>query len=41
MAHSVPSGVVGDGCFLMNGQELATAVATGTHLVLIVVNNSM
>jgi acetolactate synthase-1/2/3 large subunit len=33
--------VAGDGCFLMNGQELATAVAAGTRLVVIVVNNSM
>lgn len=31
----------GDGCFLMNGQELATAVATGARLVVIVVNNGM
>ena len=33
--------VAGDGCFLMNGQELATAVAAGARLVVIVVNNSM
>jgi acetolactate synthase-1/2/3 large subunit len=33
--------VAGDGCFLMNGQELATAVTAGTRLVVIVVNNGM
>ncbi|MCC7017192.1 MAG: thiamine pyrophosphate-binding protein [Rhodospirillales bacterium] len=31
----------GDGCFLMNGQELATAVAHGANAVFIVVNNGM
>jgi acetolactate synthase-1/2/3 large subunit len=31
----------GDGCFLMNGQELATAVAQGANAVFIVVNNGM
>jgi acetolactate synthase-1/2/3 large subunit len=31
----------GDGCFLMNGQELATAVQYGADFVLIVVNNGM
>ena len=31
----------GDGCFLMNGQEFATAVQYGANLVCIVVNNSM
>ncbi len=31
----------GDGCFLMNGQELATAVQYGASLVVIVVNNGM
>jgi acetolactate synthase-1/2/3 large subunit len=33
--------IAGDGCFLMNGQELATAVTAGARLVVIVVNNSM
>ena len=31
----------GDGCFLMNGQELATAVAHGANAIFIVVNNDM
>ncbi|TCB82204.1 thiamine pyrophosphate-binding protein [Acinetobacter sp. ANC 4173] len=31
----------GDGCFLMNGQELATAAHYGANLVVIVVNNGM
>jgi acetolactate synthase-1/2/3 large subunit len=31
----------GDGCFLMNGQELATAVREKANVVFIVVNNSM
>ncbi len=31
----------GDGCFLMNGQELATAVAYGASAIFIVVNNGM
>jgi acetolactate synthase-1/2/3 large subunit len=31
----------GDGCFLMNGQELATAVQYGANVVFIVVNNGM
>jgi len=31
----------GDGCFLMNGQELATAVQYGANVVVIVVNNGM
>lgn len=29
----------GDGCFLMNGQELATAVRYGLNIVFIVINN--
>jgi acetolactate synthase I/II/III large subunit len=33
--------LAGDGCMLMTGQELATAVQYGVHLVLIVVNNGM
>ncbi len=31
----------GDGCFMMNGQELATAVRYGLNIVFVVVNNSM
>ena len=33
--------VAGDGCFLMNGQELATAVQYGANVVVIVANNGM
>jgi acetolactate synthase-1/2/3 large subunit len=33
--------LAGDGCMLMTGQELATAVQYGAHVVLIVVNNGM
>ena len=31
----------GDGCFLMNGQELATAVQYGLNIVFVVVDNGM
>ena len=31
----------GDGCFLMTGQELATAVQYGINVIVIVVNNNM
>ncbi|WP_454689269.1 thiamine pyrophosphate-binding protein [Achromobacter aloeverae] len=31
----------GDGCFLMNGQEMATAVQYGLNVIFIVVNNAM
>jgi len=31
----------GDGCFLMNGQELATAMQYGANVLIIVVNNGM
>jgi acetolactate synthase-1/2/3 large subunit len=31
----------GDGCFLMNGQELATAVAHGLAIVFVVIDNGM
>ncbi|WP_372868638.1 thiamine pyrophosphate-dependent enzyme, partial [Pseudomonas sp.] len=31
----------GDGCFMMNGQELATAAQYGANLIVIVVNNGM
>jgi acetolactate synthase-1/2/3 large subunit len=34
-------GFAGDGCFLMNGQELATAVHYGLAVVVIVINNGM
>ncbi len=33
--------VAGDGCFLMNGQELATAAQYGLKILFIVVNNGM
>ncbi|MDY0873027.1 thiamine pyrophosphate-binding protein [Dongia rigui] len=31
----------GDGCFMMNGQELATAVQYGANVVFLVINNGM
>jgi acetolactate synthase-1/2/3 large subunit len=31
----------GDGCFMMNGQELATAVSLRLNIVVLVVNNDM
>lgn len=31
----------GDGCFMMNGQELATAMQYGSNVIVVVVNNSM
>jgi len=31
----------GDGCFLMNGQELATAVQHGLRIVFVVIDNGM
>jgi acetolactate synthase-1/2/3 large subunit len=31
----------GDGCFMMTGQELATAVQYGANIIIIVINNSM
>jgi acetolactate synthase-1/2/3 large subunit len=34
-------GFAGDGCFLMNGQELATAMQYGAAVIFIVVNNGM
>jgi acetolactate synthase-1/2/3 large subunit len=33
--------VAGDGCFLMSGNELATAVQFGLNVIVIVVNNGM
>jgi len=32
--------LAGDGCFLMNGQELATAVAHGADMLVLVIDNS-
>ncbi|QNA84651.1 thiamine pyrophosphate-binding protein [Sphingomonas sp. So64.6b] len=32
--------LAGDGCFLMNGQELATAVAHGANMLVLVIDNS-
>ena len=31
----------GDGCFLMNGQELATAMKYGLNIIFVVINNGM
>ena len=31
--------LAGDGCFLMNGQELATAVQSGASMLIVVVDN--
>ncbi len=39
--HRTVLGVCGDGDFLMNGQELATAVQYGAHFVALVVNNGL
>ncbi len=33
--------IAGDGCFMMNGQELATACQYGANIVVLVVNNGM
>lgn len=33
--------ISGDGCFLMNGQEIATAVQYGAAVIFIVINNGM
>ena len=33
--------MAGDGCFLMSGNELATAVQFGLNVIVIVVNNGM
>ena len=33
--------LAGDGCFLMNGQELATAVHYGLNIVILVINNGI
>ncbi len=33
--------LAGDGCFLMNGQEFATAVQHGANIVIVVVDNGM
>jgi acetolactate synthase-1/2/3 large subunit len=39
--HRIVVSFSGDGCFLMNGQELATAVQYGANVAFIVVNNGM
>jgi acetolactate synthase-1/2/3 large subunit len=39
--HRQVVSIAGDGCFLMNGQEVAVAAAQGVAPVIIVVNNSM
>jgi acetolactate synthase-1/2/3 large subunit len=39
--HRVVVSWNGDGCFLMNGQELATAVQHGAAVVFVVVDNGM
>jgi len=31
----------GDGCFMMNGQELATAVQYGANIIVLIINNGM
>jgi acetolactate synthase I/II/III large subunit len=31
----------GDGCFLMNGQELATAMRYGLNIIVVLINNAM
>jgi acetolactate synthase-1/2/3 large subunit len=41
MPHRQVVCFAGDGCFLMHGQELATAVKYGTNLTVIIVNNGM
>ena len=33
--------MAGDGCYMMNGQELATAVQYGANVIVLVVNNGM
>ena len=33
--------IAGDGCFLMNGQEIATAVGYGAPFVAVVVDNGV
>ncbi|MBI12497.1 MAG: thiamine pyrophosphate-binding protein [Deltaproteobacteria bacterium] len=33
--------LAGDGCFMMNGQEMATAVQYGLNLIVLVINNGM
>lgn len=39
--HRTVVAFAGDGCFLMNGQELATAVQYDASVIIIVVNNGM
>ena len=38
--HSIVVSFSGDGCFLMNGQELATAVQYGVNVIFVVINNN-
>ena len=38
--NSIVVSFSGDGCFLMNGQELATAVQFGVNVIFLVVNNN-
>ncbi len=33
--------LAGDGCFMMNGQELATACQYGANIIVLVINNGM
>ena len=37
--HRMVVALAGDGCFLMNGQELATAVQHGASMLVIVIDN--
>ena len=39
--HRTIVALAGDGCFLMNGQELATAMQYGLKLVVLVINNGI
>lgn len=39
--HRMVVSFAGDGCFLMNGQEFATAVQHGANVVIVVVDNGM
>jgi acetolactate synthase-1/2/3 large subunit len=39
--HRLVVAFAGDGCFLMNGQEFATAVQYGLPIIVIVVNNGI
>ena len=39
--NQVVVAMAGDGCFMMNGQELASAVQYGANIIILVVNNGM